>query len=122
MNILLIGNGFDLAHELPTKYTTFLTVCDIISGIYTNEPNTYLIRKLSLIENYKDMYELLKKLIEARDIPDDKIDSSDNKISELYENINGNFWFAYFVHNSLLKRDYWIDFETEISNVIQKLV
>ena len=121
LNILLIGNGFDLAHELPTKYTTFLTVCDIISGIYTNKPNTYLIRKLSLIENYKDMYELLKKLIEARDIPDDKIDSSDNKISELYENINGNFWFAYFVRNNPPKRDYWIDFETEISNVIQKL-
>ena len=24
MNILVIGNGFDLAHELPTKYTDFL--------------------------------------------------------------------------------------------------
>ena len=24
MNILLIGNGFDLAHGLPTKYTDFL--------------------------------------------------------------------------------------------------
>ncbi len=24
MNILLIGNGFDLAHDLPTKYTDFL--------------------------------------------------------------------------------------------------
>ena len=24
MNILVIGNGFDLAHRLPTKYTDFL--------------------------------------------------------------------------------------------------
>ena len=24
MNILVIGNGFDLAHELPTKYIDFL--------------------------------------------------------------------------------------------------
>ena len=24
MNILMIGNGFDLEHELPTKYTQFL--------------------------------------------------------------------------------------------------
>lgn len=24
MNILVIGNGFDLAHGLPTKYTDFL--------------------------------------------------------------------------------------------------
>lgn len=24
MKILLLGNGFDLAHKLPTKYTDFL--------------------------------------------------------------------------------------------------
>lgn len=24
MNILIIGNGFDLAHKLPTKYSDFL--------------------------------------------------------------------------------------------------
>ncbi|MCI9342578.1 MAG: hypothetical protein HFI01_06290 [Lachnospiraceae bacterium] len=24
MNILVIGNGFDLTHGLPTKYTDFL--------------------------------------------------------------------------------------------------
>lgn len=23
MNILVIGNGFDLAHKLPTRYNTF---------------------------------------------------------------------------------------------------
>lgn len=27
MNILIIGNGFDLAHGLPTKYTDFLEFC-----------------------------------------------------------------------------------------------
>ena len=27
MNILVIGNGFDLAHGLPTKYTDFLFFC-----------------------------------------------------------------------------------------------
>ena len=30
MNILLIGNGFDLAHGLPTKYTDFLIFCKMI--------------------------------------------------------------------------------------------
>ena len=37
MNILVIGNGFDLAHELPTKYTDFLDFCKIIRSIYTAE-------------------------------------------------------------------------------------
>lgn len=28
MEILLIGNGFDLAHELPTQYVDFLDFCE----------------------------------------------------------------------------------------------
>ena len=32
MNILILGNGFDLAHGLPTRYTDFLAYCrDTIS-------------------------------------------------------------------------------------------
>lgn len=30
MNILVIGNGFDLAHGLPTKYTDFLEIIKVI--------------------------------------------------------------------------------------------
>lgn len=26
MNILVIGNGFDLAHDLPTRYSDFLKI------------------------------------------------------------------------------------------------
>lgn len=33
MNILVIGNGFDLAHGLPTKYMDFLLFCKIIFNI-----------------------------------------------------------------------------------------
>ena len=36
MNILMIGNGFDLAHELPTKYTDFLEFCKRVFPIYEN--------------------------------------------------------------------------------------
>ena len=28
MNILIVGNGFDLAHGLPTKYADFLKFID----------------------------------------------------------------------------------------------
>lgn len=31
--ILLIGNGFDLAHGLPTSYSYFLDFCDKIKEI-----------------------------------------------------------------------------------------
>ena len=33
MNILVIGNGFDLAHKLPTKYTDFLEFVKVINQI-----------------------------------------------------------------------------------------
>lgn len=38
MNILVIGNGFDLAHGLPTKYVDFLEMIQCFKSI-TNEPN-----------------------------------------------------------------------------------
>ena len=38
MNILVIGNGFDLAHELPTKYTDFLKFCtELIPLIFNSD-------------------------------------------------------------------------------------
>ena len=37
MNILVIGNGFDLAHGLPTGYPDFLEFCKRARRIYTYE-------------------------------------------------------------------------------------
>ena len=31
MNIIVIGNGFDLAHGLPTKYTDFLEYVKVLN-------------------------------------------------------------------------------------------
>lgn len=36
MNILVIGNGFDLAHELPTKYVDFLEWIKAEYALYSN--------------------------------------------------------------------------------------
>ena len=35
MKILLIGNGFDLEHNLPTSYKSFLEFCKRIELIYS---------------------------------------------------------------------------------------
>lgn len=37
MNILVIGNGFDLAHGLPTKYSDFLEFLKVIIKICDGE-------------------------------------------------------------------------------------
>lgn len=46
MNILLIGNGFDLAHGLPTKYTDFLVFCKmVLEFIELNKIDKILLEK-----------------------------------------------------------------------------
>ena len=37
MNILVIGNGFDLAHGLPTKYEDFLEFIKIIKQCFEQD-------------------------------------------------------------------------------------
>lgn len=37
MNILVIGNGFDLAHGLPTKYGNFLEFVKVIRQVKNRE-------------------------------------------------------------------------------------
>ena len=73
MNILLIGNGFDLAHNLPTKYEHFLNFCIAASRIYTysqgENTNDYIHDVLdkqtnnlnnSFKEKLRDLYESRK--------------------------------------------------------------
>lgn len=68
--ILLIGNGFDLAHGLPTSYSFFLDFCDKVKKIFT------LQRRMT-----DEMYE--KKILDDWNI--DK--SIKNKLLEWYKKV-----------------------------------
>lgn len=88
MNILIVGNGFDLAHGLKTKYSDFLEHCEK----YINY-------------SYKQENEELE----------DKI------CKEYIGHITNNMWIDYFLERKNKMGENWIDLESEISNVIQKL-
>lgn len=49
MNILLIGNGFDLAHNLPTTYNHFLSFCQKARRIYTLDTSSVIRRSSGLL-------------------------------------------------------------------------
>ncbi|GBR75912.1 hypothetical protein NO2_0540 [Candidatus Termititenax persephonae] len=83
MNILIIGNGFDIAHNLKTTYKDFLGYWEKM------RPRAYL-------ENWPGAPPHWKK-----------------------EHIN--VWFNYFLEKQNTLGDTWIDFETEIYNVITKI-
>lgn len=112
--LLVIGNGFDLAHGLKTKYTDFLD---------------FFKEKFSNIEISKQSFDVgeinqFRKFIQA------SIDSKNDEI--LYENLKsymqasfGNFWIAYFnkirEDRKIRIGEGWVDFEREIERVIKQL-
>lgn len=134
MNILLLGNGFDLAHGLPTKYITFLKFCKCIEKIYTLNTN-YPVGKFDQyiaahLSSNKDLCKILHRAFQNRKIIENSSPKSKSSISyttqnpaldEMYTHIKDNFWLKYFSNCRTRLNGNWIDFEAEISRVIQAL-
>lgn len=114
MYILLAGNGFDLYHNLPTKYENFLHTMEYIihhkkNGII-NKPIGSI---FSSIEN-KDSF--IKSAYEKYKSAYDEIYFEENDLDEILS-LSSNLWLNYFIE--IFDRDLgWIDFEREISVVL----
>ena len=134
MNILIIGNGFDLAHGLPTRYDDFLDFCETVRRIYTYSGDAsrkdYIYHNIDEWEINDDIKKLLLEAFDKRDckknLNDDcthnlKVTISYKFLNELYTHIVKNTWLEYFLEFRSSIGENWIDFETEISKVIQVL-
>lgn len=134
MEILLIGNGFDLEHDLPTHYKDFLDFCDKAGRIYTFYDDILLCEyKQKNLDNWEvNTYikEILLKAFENRKYTkrvnedgtyDTEVTTSNKALDEMYTCIKHNVWFEYFLNASSNIGENWIDFELEISKVIQAL-
>ena len=107
--ILVIGNGFDLAHGLQTKYTNFFDFVNAQSKMSVS----------GIPDCYFNMFKNLQYDIQGR------LQSSWLSQSNLSEYMPiDNIWMGYFnnvrEHNNQLGED-WVDFEKEIEYVIQKI-
>jgi hypothetical protein len=129
MNILVIGNGFDLEHGLPTKYKDFLDFMQCINFLKEdlNSTNNTTINEIYFgaqleeqlnitLDNNVKKYFCDKNLLDFSEFNKWAKDGVANKLVEYAGN---NIWIKYFVENIKYKNQGWIDFETEISNVIQ---
>lgn len=112
MNILLLGNGFDLAHGLPTKYTDFL---EWIKAEYKLYVGASKIQKEKIcvsidwtISNCPNKFKEITVLEERKQI-------------EIWENIHDNIWINYFLSCEMYQKENWVDFECEISNIIKSI-
>lgn len=104
MNILVLGNGFDLAHGLPTAYKDFLDFTNTYQGnIYIESKNT---------EAFKAYFERTKQI-------------NPRIYEELGDLIEENVWLKHFnavyVERSKNGKTGWIDFESEVSGAVQAL-
>lgn len=114
MNILVIGNGFDLAHGLPTKYTDFLEFVKVIKQIVEIK-SEHDINKI----NWGKISLELKGLIE-----NELGNVRNNLFSQKAmwkELLADNVWIEYFLQCDMHGKENWIDFESEISEVIKSL-
>lgn len=114
MNVLMLGNGFDLNYELPTKYINFLNTINFVSQV---DKPTFT---AGMIFDNKELQGI-----------DKGIAASYGKYAGAYDSIvvdaeavakfkalaQNNLWFS-FLLNSFNKDIGWIDFEREISTVL----
>ena len=133
MKILLIGNGFDLEHHLPTTYRDFLSFCRKAGKIFTNFPRVSVqeFRENELKDWTVNPYikEILDSAYHERkcektwsnNVWRDEVTTPYPELDELYANMKDNAWLNYFWECPSYLGENWIDFESEISKVIQAM-
>ena len=108
MNILVIGNGFDIAHGLPTQYSYFLEYIQAINSYEISKSEGKLISENNKYQYFSSLY-LERPVI----------------YKELHTLIDNNKWIKYFlsIYKSRCEegKTGWIDFESEISIIIRAL-
>lgn len=118
--IFVLGNGFDLAHYLPTKYENFMSAMKSIEE--SKEDTT-----ISFDELFKDyLTEISLKdkgnpFIKTKEMyKTDELRLSSDKIKVFKEKLEGNGWYQHF-SNHLNNVETWIDFENEIESLLVKM-
>lgn len=125
--ILILGNGFDLAHSLPTKYSHFLDFCSIVdemqSYIFSNDEKMINEFKEEWINNWKTTTTIKDAVLEefCNHINRNYAESSRVMLDISILTIN-NIWYNYFIkiyEDRCIKGENWIDFESEIRLIIK---
>ena len=124
MNMLIIGNGFDLAHGRPTKYEHFLQFLDCIlrAKDYIGDKAKF---EATLNIDCPVVRDYILSSFDTRQNPGSaSVGNKNDVIQELYDCLDKNAWYAYFHwirSNDLSRGKNWVDFESEIRTIIDYL-
>lgn len=128
MDILILGNGFDLAHNLPTSYLDMFNFFkavntlfswreeaksfnDFIDNNFTDNSKNY-----EFTRNY--LQKAFKKIIENNQF------DKDGPIERIHHRLEDNVWYKYFenlISGNQMRGINWIDFESEICKIVKEL-
>lgn len=113
----MLGNGFDLAHYLPTAYVHFMDAMMVVESYEEDEGlgfddlfQKYISGECS--DRDKDFFIKTKELYKTDDLR-----LSIDTVKDLQTKLKDNGWFQHFKHH-LTDVDTWIDFENEIEEVL----
>ena len=97
-NILVIGNGFDLAHHLPTQYSDFL---DFVNAYKEQDNNVYSNFINIMKKDNAMLYSKINNLVK--------------------DNVLIDYFLSVYRKRTAEGKKGWIDFENEISTIVQRL-
>lgn len=126
---LIIGNGFDLAHGLPTRYSDFLNFIKVMPQLrdkYKNDKN-YIGKDMNPIEppnkidvseeDIQNLYDYLKSILDRGEFS--------ILMNDEYKNIfEENSFIKAFLNCFEIKKkcESWIDLESEIKLIIEVML
>lgn len=114
MNILIVGNGFDLSHYLPTKYDHFMVAMQAIENWDESKGEMGFDDLFSSLYEKEDYFFGYTKAMYKTD----EIKISTKQIEELKNQLAENVWYQYFSdHVKEVKT--WIDFERKIQQALE---
>ena len=107
MKILIIGNGFDLASGLPTRYSDFLNICKLAKKAQVSWEGGI---PSIILRTENEYFKTFCKNV------------GEQKYREFANISRRCFWIDHFIARSKQIGGKWLDFEEEIKNVVKSLI
>ncbi len=132
MKLLIIGNGFDIAHGLPTQYMDFLKYSYMLRSFLSWEKSVEDL-KSQIFSEWKDNNYIKARFEELLDNREDiplcdennrqcyNFSFKEKAINQMLVCLYGNIWYEFINHkykSNKIRGINWIDFENEIAEVI----
>lgn len=114
--IVILGNGFDLRHFLPTKYNHLITILREIENYNFSDSDIGFSNLFneSFKEKDNSFYDGILNYYDVQNIR-----FNCEELKSIQERLKTNNWFQYLKTVEENKIDTWIDFEREINRVLE---